>query len=490
MNTAPRKKTDQEYNISKNNIQADKVIPLWKSQLDRFESSGKIKNTFSNFKAILDNDEEFKGKIEFNEFSYQPCFNRKPVTDNTLTHLVLRIEKKYDGINNVKMLEQVMELVAEENKYNPVADYLNSLKWDGVPRLATALSDYFGCEQSRYNEYCFRVFLNGAISRAVNPGIKFDYMLTLYGDQGQGKSTFFRHLCGSDEYYQDNLDTFDGKVAYEKTENKWIVEAAEMTYMSKNNIEKVKAFITTRKDTVRYAYKRFSLDVYRRFVLLGTTNNPQFLSDKTGNRRFLVVNVKKIQEPKKSIFSKTIQQECDQIMAEAYHDYLHGMNFLVMPQEFNEKILEMQNEHMVDDAKEGIINKYLEDRMQYLYEHEKESWGTKDYYCCVKQLAVEALGYKKTDKISRSDSNDIALILQKNPRWRKSDRNGKRINTAQENIYGVQKAYEYVFEQDPNSIRIKQNQEENLKKKQYSATKVLNNLLNKNLQYNDYYKEV
>ena len=57
-------------------------------------------------------------------------------------------------------------------------------------------------------------------------------MLILYGDQGQGKSTFFRYLCGKDEYYQDNLDKFEGEKAFEKTENKWIVEAAELTFMS------------------------------------------------------------------------------------------------------------------------------------------------------------------------------------------------------------------------------------------------------------------
>ena len=446
MNNAIEKKTQKNIKNEYKNENTNNVYPLWVKQLDRFETSGKIKGSFSNFKAILDNDEEFAGKIEFNEFSYQPCFNKKPITDNTLTNIVLKIEKKYDGINNIKILEPVLELVAEEHKYNPIVDYLNSLKWDGVPRVATALSDYFGCAYSRYNEYCFRTFLNGAISRALEPGVKFDYMLTLVGDQGQGKSTFFRHLCGKDEYYQDNLDDFEGKKAFEKTENKWMVEAAEMTYMSKNNIEKIKAFITTRKDTVRYTYKRYSTDVYRRFVLLGTTNNPEFLTDKTGNRRFLIVNVKAVDKPKKSIFSDTIQQECDQIMAEAYQLYLKGENFLVMPEEFEQQILDMQNEHMIYDSKEGMINDYLEKRMLILKEKDTSKWGFKKYYCCVKQLYVEALQHKFTDAISRAESNDIALILQKNPHWRKCGRDGKRINTGAFDNYGTQKAYEYVYD--------------------------------------------
>ena len=103
MNNAIEKKTQKNTKNEYENT--NNVYPLWIKQLDRFETSGKIKGSFSNFKAILDNDEEFAGKIEFNEFSYQPCFNKKPITDNTLTNIVLKIEKKYDGINNIKILE-------------------------------------------------------------------------------------------------------------------------------------------------------------------------------------------------------------------------------------------------------------------------------------------------------------------------------------------------------------------------------------------------
>ena len=163
-----------------------KVYPLWIEQLKR-NKDGKIINNFNNFKMILENDEEFAGKLMFNEFAFRPCYKDKEqiyyINDNVITDILIKIEKKYDGINKRNILEQVVDLVAQEHSFNPIIDYLNSLKWDGVPRLATALSDYFGCAHSRYNEYCFRVFLNGAIARALHPGIKFDYMLTLYGDQ-------------------------------------------------------------------------------------------------------------------------------------------------------------------------------------------------------------------------------------------------------------------------------------------------------------------
>lgn len=176
-NAIKNEKTGSIKKVSKK-----KVYNMWEEQLNRNEN-GKIKNTFNNFKIILENDIEFLGKIKLNEFSNRPYFDKNILDDNTITEILIKIEKKYDGINNRKILEQVVDLIANENKYNPIKEYLDSLKWDKVPRMATALSDYFGCEHSKYNEYCFRVFLNGAISRALKPGCKFDYMLTLYGDQ-------------------------------------------------------------------------------------------------------------------------------------------------------------------------------------------------------------------------------------------------------------------------------------------------------------------
>ena len=176
-------KSEEKGNMRK--VTKSKIYNIWEEQLTRNEN-GKIKNTFNNFKIILENDEEFSKKVKLNEFSNRPYFKDNILDDNTVTDILIKIEKKYDGINNRKILEQVIDLVANENKFNPIQEYLESLEWDKVPRMATALSDYFGCEHSKYNEYCFRVFLNGAISRALNPGCKFDYMLTLYGDQRAG----------------------------------------------------------------------------------------------------------------------------------------------------------------------------------------------------------------------------------------------------------------------------------------------------------------
>lgn len=321
-------------------------------------------------------------------------------------------------------------------------------------------------------------------------GIKFDYMLILYGDQGQGKSTFFRYLCGKDEYYQDNLDKFEGEKAFEKTENKWIVEAAELTFMSKSTTEQVKSFITARKDTIRFKYKKYSNDIYRQFVMLGTTNNIEFLTDKTGNRRFLIVDVKKQNEPTKNLFGdyKEVQADMEQIMAEAYHDYKEGMDFLVMPERFNEEILQKQRAHLINDEKKGIIEQYLNN----IIEEKRKSddrFGIRKYYCCVGQILHEALGYRKNDKIPRAERNDIALLMSENKKWIKCD-NPQRINTAYSDEYGSQRAYMYDYKQDEIIKERNQRIVEKEEKEKQSITNNINNLTNQDLDYSDYFMNI
>jgi hypothetical protein len=312
-------------------------------------------------------------------------------------------------------------------------------------------------------------------------------MLILYGDQGQGKSTFFRYLCGKDEYYQDNLDKFEGEKAFEKTENKWIVEAAELTFMSKSTTEQVKSFITARKDTIRFKYKKYSNDIYRQFVMLGTTNNVEFLTDKTGNRRFLIVNVKKQNEVVKNLFGdlKEVQADMEQIMAEAYHDYKEGMDFLVMPERFNKEILRMQGNHIIDDGKAGKIEQYLENIIEEKRKTD-DKFGLRNYYCCVGQILVEALKYRENDKIPRAERNDIALIMSENKKWIKCD-NPQRINTAYSNEYGNQRAYMYNYEADEKIQAVEERYQEKIEKEKEHITNNINNITNQQLDYDDYF---
>ena len=84
--------------------------------------------------------------------------------------------------------------MANENKYHPIRDYLSSLVWDGKERIRFCLRHFLGADADDYTYEALKLFLMGAISRAFQPGCKFEIMLCLVGGQGAGKSTFFLSL--------------------------------------------------------------------------------------------------------------------------------------------------------------------------------------------------------------------------------------------------------------------------------------------------------
>jgi predicted P-loop ATPase len=227
-----------------------------------------------------------------------------------------------------------------------------------------------------------RLFMLGAVHRIYHPGCKFDYMLILVGGQGENKSTFLRFLCLDDNYFNDNFSIMEGDKAFEKLRGMWIVELAELTAMRRaKESESIKAFITSRVDTYRAPYNRRTEQRPRMCVLAGTSNPIDFLTDRTGNRRFLPVTIDKskatIDIYADEIATKWyIRQAWGEIMNE-YHQ-LKRRPKLILPTRLQEEALKRQTEFLEEDPRIGVIQEWLDkvsiDRV------------------CVLQLWREALG--------------------------------------------------------------------------------------------------
>ena len=106
--------------------------------------------------------------------------------------------------------------MANENKYHPIRDYLSDLVWDGTERIRFCLRHFLGTDADDYTYEALKLFLLGAISRAFQPGCKFEIMLCLVGGQGAGKSTFFRLLAVRDEWFSDDWRKLDDDNVYRK----------------------------------------------------------------------------------------------------------------------------------------------------------------------------------------------------------------------------------------------------------------------------------
>lgn len=339
----------------------------WLGKLQCSAQTGLPQKTIDNVLTILENDPRLKDRFYHDEFANRPVVTAvlpwetaagiyrirtwKDEDDSGLRHY---LEKVYSITGKEKIYDAVA-IYATAHKRNKLKEYLTSLSWDGVPRLDALLIDYFGAEDSIYTREVTRKTLVAAVSRVMQPGVKFDTMLILSGAQGIGKSTFFR-LLGK-EWYSDSLGTFEGKEAAEQIQGYWIIEAGELTGMNKSERNAVKQFLSKSEDIYRMPYGKRTGAFPRSCIIVGTTNDKEFLKDRTGNRRFWPVNLGKI-PISKPVF-RQLPGEVDQIWAEAFARWQCGEK-LYLEGASADEAAKQQEEHMESNPKEGIIRAFLD----------------------------------------------------------------------------------------------------------------------------------
>ena len=390
---------------------------------------GGYEKTTNNILLILKNDPLLKGRFAFDEFAGRslvkgalPWDKRAEMrqhTDDDDAGLRWYLESIY-GITGKDKISDGLALAAKAQKINHVRDYLESLAWDGRKRLDALLSDYLGADDTAYTQAVMRKSLAAAVARVMEPGTKYDYMPILAGPQGIGKSTFLRILGG--KWYSDSLSSFEGKEAAEMIQGTWINELGELNGMNKSETNAIKQFLSKTDDIYREPYGRKTVNFPRRCVFFGTTNDSEFLKDKTGNRRFWPVDVG-INKPGKSVF-KDLEAERDQIWAEAVTVYRIGEP-LYMQGSIEKLAQKAQKSHQETSEREGIIREFLSagippdwnqrDLMQRRIFF-NSSFGRDDNkseprkYICAAEIWCECFG-KDIAHLKKSDSREINSIL-------------------------------------------------------------------------------
>ena len=205
-----------------------------KAMLEGTEKGG-VRQSIRNCLTVFQRDPLLSGAIAYNILTdrkdiIKPIgFHREStaLNDTDMKYLLLYLEETY-GLTNEKKIDNAIGIVANENKYHPIRDYLSSLVWDGTERIRFCLRHFLGADADDYTYEALKLFLLGAISRAFQPGCKFEIMLCLVGGQGAGKSTFFRLLAVRDEWFSDDLRKLDDDNVYRKLQGHWIIEMSEM----------------------------------------------------------------------------------------------------------------------------------------------------------------------------------------------------------------------------------------------------------------------
>jgi virulence-associated protein E len=211
-----------------------------------------------------------------------------------------------------QFMEDALRLECLDHTFDPVREYLDGLKWDGVPRIDGWLTRYCGADDTPLNRAFGRKWLVAGVRRVRQPGCKFDTMLVLEGYQGQGKSTLLLILAGGDENFSDaEIIGDDKKEQQEAVQGVWIYEIGELEGMTKHDVTSIKLFLSKTHDRARPAFGRARVDRARRCVFAGTTNDDKYLRDTTGNRRVWPVKVRGL------IDLDAVRRDRDQLWAEA-----------------------------------------------------------------------------------------------------------------------------------------------------------------------------
>ena len=330
-----------------------------------YDGNNKLKKTAKNIMIVIENDPDLAGKFYYDKFSerirtkgglpWNTEIKERSVNDADMAGLRVHLETKY-GLTGISKIQDAFDTFMQKTAINTVRDYLDGLHWDGEKRLDKVFIDYLGAEDTEYTRKVARLLFCSGVARIYTPGQKYDYLVVLIGPQGIGKSTFAR-IMGVN-WFSDSLKIIDmkDKTAAEKLLGVWVVEISEMDGFGKVDSNTIKSFLSICEDRFRPAYGRHAVDKPRQFIALGTSNKRDFLTDETGNRRFLPIDIG-VQKPVRSVFSE-MRPVIDQIWAEAVMRWRLGER--TYPDAEMERLAAAQQEdHMQEDPREGMIEEFL-----------------------------------------------------------------------------------------------------------------------------------
>lgn len=424
----------------------------WAGDLETLH--GLILPTRQNIVLVLTHDKLLKENFRYDDFAKRAMVKSLPWREVTqfnnellssdLAALRHYIEFNYK-IDNVNKVKDALDIVMQQNKFHPIKEYFEPLKWDGEARLETIFIDYLGASDNEYVRTVTRKHLVAAVARIYQPGIKFDTMLVFLGNQGKGKSWIVGKLGMN--WFSDTLGSLHSKEAMENLQGIWLLEIPELSQFKRSDIETVKAFVSKREDRFRVPYSEMSSNFARQCVFFGTTNEADFLQDQTGNRRFWPIDISHA-KGKKNVFTEFTQKIVDQVWAEAIDYYICGEELYLDEQmEFEAKTV--QENHTVQNPQEEFIKDYLDELLPTGWDDmelpERRMWlahidpiqdkGVKKRnIVCVQEIWCEVLGEPR-GKMNANNTRFINAFMRLQDGWIRSKERRKVPG------YGVMRVY-------------------------------------------------
>jgi predicted P-loop ATPase len=199
-------------------------------------------------------------------------------------------------------------------------------KWDGnTDHIQLMLQQVYLSNEGNRADFieAFTKWFVGMVGCAVNDYAVNQQCLVLVGGQsGQKKTTFLNNLVPKhlrlDYLYTGSFDF--GNIDHQKfLFQKLIINIDEMSTINKHDEKVLKTVLTAQTFIGRLKYGKYDTKKFRKASFCGSTNDKRFLSDETGNRRYLVFEVSNIDTDEK--------YNIDMAYAQALHLYNTGFKY-------------------------------------------------------------------------------------------------------------------------------------------------------------------
>lgn len=321
--------------------------------------SGHAKGSQRNAITYLSQHPRWRGVIGLDLRDETAVFLKKPpayvradetyphaIADVHLTAIIAWLSRQSGAEFAEGKVARAVDLVAHQQSFDPVAAYLESLRWDGRSRIDDWLVTHMDSPDVGFARVVGSKFLIAAVARALQPGCQVDTVLILEGAQGSGKTSALRLLAG--QYHRGDLPPLGTRDAKEALRGGWLIELGELDCVHKSEMSAIKNYITQASDHYRAPYDRKSKTHPRRVIFVGTTNDTEYLRDHTGNRRFWPVECGRIDLAR-------LSRDRDQLWAEAVARYRRGEPWhLTQRSEFELATLAQEQRAEVDPWEERI----------------------------------------------------------------------------------------------------------------------------------------
>ena len=304
-------------------------------------------------------------------------------------------------------VKSMLNVISDINRYNPVKDMLDSTQYDGIERIHV-LDEILGITDRPQSQMLLRKWLHQTVAMALNDERKpygADGVLTIQGDQGEGKTLFCAILAVFDDLFAEgvSIDTTNKDCIIQST-GVWIAELGELDSTLKREQSSLKAHITLRRDTYRAPYAPTYVKRPRRTSYCATVNPERFLNDDTGSRRFWVIHVDHIDtERLLSLDQDWLKQLWKQV-----HDTLFLPNpqgFRLTPEERRELL---SNNQQYDKPLPYEIE--IRDKLDY----DRDIWGAYRVSDVIDRLELRGATAIQVGKVLAKLAKENPMITVKN----------------------------------------------------------------------------